>query len=93
MSSKHKRVNYVSRIFVLVGLLPAVLLPTASAAQQPAKVPRIGYLSAGSFSSLAGRIEAFRQRLRELGYVEGKNIVIEWREAKGNRDRPPRVGG
>jgi ABC-type uncharacterized transport system substrate-binding protein len=56
-------------------------------AQQPTKVPRIGYLSAGSLSSLAGRIEAFRQGLRELGYVEGKNIVIEWREAKGNRDR------
>ena len=70
--------------------LLAVLLLTPSdliKAQQPTKVPRIGYLSAGSFSSLAGRIEAFRQRLRELGYVEGKNIVIEWREAKGNRDR------
>jgi putative ABC transport system substrate-binding protein len=56
-------------------------------AQQPTKVPRIGYLYAGSFSTLGGRIEAFRQGLRELGYVEGKNIVIEWREAKENRDR------
>jgi len=51
------------------------------------KVGRVGYLSGGSLSSLTVRIEAFRQGLRELGYVEGKNIVIEWREAKGNFDR------
>jgi putative ABC transport system substrate-binding protein len=56
-------------------------------AQQPAKIPRIGYLSGASLSDLVGRIEGFRQGLRELGYVEGKNIVIEWREAKGNFDR------
>ena len=41
------------------------------------KVPRIGYLTATSLSANAARIEAFRQGLRELGYVEGKNIVIE----------------
>jgi len=62
-------------------------LSISAEAQQPVKVPRIGYLYAGSFSTLGGRIEAFRQGLRELGYVEGKNIVIEWREAKENRDR------
>ena len=55
-------------------------------AQQPAKIPRIGYLSGGSLSALTDRIEAFRQGLQALGYVEGKNIVIEWREAKGNFD-------
>jgi putative ABC transport system substrate-binding protein len=53
-------------------------------AQQPKKVPRIGYLSATSPSANVGRVEAFQQGLRELGYVEGKNIVIEWRYADGN---------
>ena len=56
-------------------------------AQQPTKVPRIGYLSATSPSVNPTRIEAFRQGLRELGYVEGKNIIIEWRYAEGKLDR------
>ena len=60
-------------------------------AQQPTKVPRIGYLTAASLSSIAARIEAFRQGLRELGYVEGKNIVIEWRSAEGKLDRLPEL--
>ena len=51
--------------------------------------PRIGYLSVSSPSANVGRIEAFRQGLRELGYVEGKNIVIEWRYAEGKFDRLP----
>ena len=58
-------------------------------AQQPAKVPRIGFLSASSPEALSSRIEAFRQGLRELGYIEGKNIVIEWRSAEGKLDRLP----
>jgi ABC-type uncharacterized transport system substrate-binding protein len=58
-------------------------------AQQPTKVPRIGYLSATSPSVNPTRIEAFRQGLRELGYVEGKNIAIEWRYAEGKQDRVP----
>src|SRR2546422_10371598 len=60
-------------------------------AQQAKKVPRIGYLTNASLSASAGRIEAFRQGLRELGYVEGKNIVIEWRYAEGKPDRLPAV--
>ena len=58
-------------------------------AQQPTKIPRIGYLAAASPSANAARIEAFRQGLRELGYVEGKNIVIEYRYAEGKLDRLP----
>ena len=58
-------------------------------AQQPKKVPRIAWATGSSLSSNAHRIEAFRQGLRELGYVEGKSIVIEWRGADGNRDRQP----
>jgi putative ABC transport system substrate-binding protein len=58
-------------------------------AQQPKKVPRIGYLGAVSPSAVSARTEAFRQGLRELGYVEGKNIVIEWRSSEGKQDRLP----
>jgi putative ABC transport system substrate-binding protein len=56
----------------------------SAAAQQPTKVPRIGYLAGASRSAIAFRIEAFRQGLRELGYVEGKNITFEYRYAEGN---------
>jgi putative ABC transport system substrate-binding protein len=58
-------------------------------AQQPKKVPRIGYLAAAPASANPARIEAFTQGLRELGYVEGKNIVIEWRFADGKLERLP----
>lgn len=75
---------------VLSSILAATLafvLGVAAEAQQPTKVPRIGYLSTDSPSTIAERIEAFRQGLRELGYAEGKNIVIEWRSAEGKLDR------
>ena len=65
-------------------------LCSSTPAQQPKKVPRIGYLTADSRSAHADvRAEAFREGLRELGYVEGKNIVIEWRQAEGSLDRLP----
>jgi putative tryptophan/tyrosine transport system substrate-binding protein len=72
-------------------LLATVLLTTTprAEAQQPTKVPRIGFLGGGSASANAGRIEAFRQGLRELGYLEGKNLVIEQRWAEGKLDRLP----
>jgi putative ABC transport system substrate-binding protein len=68
-------------------LLLALCFPAQ--AQQPKKIPRIGYLGGASPSANAARIEAFRQGLRELGYVEGKNIVIEWRHHEGKVDRLP----
>ena len=58
-------------------------------AQQPARIPRIGILIASSASAYSARVEAFRQRLRELGYVEGKNITIEYRYAEGKLERLP----
>jgi putative ABC transport system substrate-binding protein len=58
-------------------------------AQQPTKVPRIGYLSNASASANSPRLEAFRQGLRELGYIEGKNIVIEWGSSEQKLDRLP----
>jgi len=69
--------------------LSAVLfsLCFSAEAQQTAKVWRIGYLSAGSRLGAEAREEAFRQGLRELGYVEGENITIEYRYAESNRDK------
>src|SRR5262249_60505968 len=58
-------------------------------AQQPKKVPRIGFLRSLPLFANPYRIDAFRQGLRELGYVEGKNIVIEWRSAEEKLDRLP----
>jgi len=75
----------------LVVFLALNLLATSLAveAQQPTKVARIGFLGGGSASGTAVRIDAFRRGLRELGYVEGKNIVIEERWAEGRADRLP----
>jgi putative tryptophan/tyrosine transport system substrate-binding protein len=71
--------------------LSAVLfaLGSSTEAQQPAKVPRIGYLTGATPAGQSARIEAFRQGLRDLGYVEGKNIVIEYRYAELKPDRLP----
>jgi len=72
-------------------LVATVLLTVAAVAkaQQTNKVYRIGYLSGSRLSTTSNRNEAFRQGLRELGYVEGKSIVIEWRYAEGKFDRLP----
>jgi len=64
-------------------------LSLSAEAQQPTKIPRIGYLLGVSLSASSARIEAFRQGLRDFGYVEGKNIIIEWRSAEGKFDRLP----
>ena len=76
---------------IVICLLLTFFLLTVSLAQpqQPAKIPRIGFLIPVSASTLSARVEAFRQGLHELGYVEGKNIVIEWRSAEGKADRLP----
>jgi putative ABC transport system substrate-binding protein len=73
--------------FTLSAMLFALSVPAN--AQEPKKVPRIGFLLARSPSSNPARIEAFRQGLRELGYVEGKNIIIERRHHEGKLDRFP----
>jgi putative ABC transport system substrate-binding protein len=76
----------------IVVLYVATLISTfahLAAAQQAKKVPRIGFQSAASPPAIAARIEAFRQGLHELGYAEGKNILIEYRYAEGKLDRLP----
>jgi putative ABC transport system substrate-binding protein len=77
LKSKIKNLKYA--------LLASIFLATVSlaVAQQPAKVWRIGFLASGSPSGYSSRIEAFRQGLRQLGYVEGKTIAIEYRYAEG----------
>lgn len=77
--------SVASYYFVLCAVLFAHC--SSASAQQPAKIPRIGWLTNARFAEIPNRTEAFRQGLRELGYVEGKNIVIEWRT--GNNDQVP----
>ena len=81
--------NTRRRIVLALGA-GALAAPLASFAQQkPPKVARIGILGAGSASVWASRVEALRAGLRDLGYVEGKNIVIEYRWAEGKYERLP----
>src|SRR2546427_10439265 len=80
--------------FKTVGLamtfvLAILLAPFAAAAQQPGKVYRLGLLTGSSPASMASANEAFQQGLRELGYVEGKNVIMEYRYAAGNVDLLP----
>jgi len=76
------RIKHLRRreFITLLGGMAAWPLPLR--AQQSAKVPRIGFLRFGPASANAGRVEALRAGLRQLGYVEGKNIVIEFRWAE-----------
>lgn len=72
-------------------LMCAVLLGVGSAtrAQQPKKIPRLGYLAAVSASADAPRLEAFRRGLRDLGYVEGQNILVDYRHESQDLQRLP----
>jgi len=77
-----------TRILLRFCLLITVLLITGLVeAQQPKNIPRIGYLAPGSPSAARENVEGFRKGLRELGYVEGKTIVIEYRYAEDKNDR------
>jgi putative tryptophan/tyrosine transport system substrate-binding protein len=76
-----------TRVFSLVLAIAVLVTVQEAPAQQPKKVPRIGYLIGVSASSYAARTEAFQEGLRELGYVEGKNILIESRYAEGKLDQ------
>jgi putative tryptophan/tyrosine transport system substrate-binding protein len=71
----------------LCAMLFALCLPAE--AQQPKKVPRIGYLASAALARGSIPSEAIRRALRELGYIEGQNIAFEYRYAEGKRDRYP----
>src|SRR5499433_3829930 len=74
---------------MIICLVAGTLLSTASfgEAQQPKKVPRIGYLAPSDAATESTRSEPIRRALRELGYIEGQNIAIEYRYAEGKVDR------
>lgn len=76
---------------ILVAVVMLVVAVMAEA-QQAARIPKIGYLTGATADGQSARIRAFRQGLRERGYVEGKNIFIEWRSAEGKLDRLPELG-
>jgi putative tryptophan/tyrosine transport system substrate-binding protein len=80
-----KKAGWASALVAVILLAVAVIVE----AQQPARIPQIGILIASSASVYSARVEALRQRLRELGYVEGKNIFIEYRYAEGKGERLP----
>ena len=80
------RKTVVPSVLVLILLLAVAI---KAEAQQSPKVPRIGILEPSTSASISARIEAFRQGLRELRYVEGKNITIEYRYADGKSERIP----
>src|SRR5437867_1758169 len=75
----------IAVLLVILALVSASL----AAAQQPTKVPQIGYLSSQSASADSSFLDAFRQGLRDLGHIEGKNIVIDYRFPEGKFDRFP----
>src|SRR5262245_57450594 len=78
-------------IAISVGALLFVLCMSADA-QQTTKIPRIGYVSgADDLNNPGSEEEAFRQGLRDLGYVEGKNILVEYRSQEGKADRGPNL--
>ena len=75
------------RRFLLTSLAGTLTAPLAAGAQQAGKSWRVGLLSPGSASAAGSRLAAFKHGLRELGYVEGQNLAIEYRWAEGNEDR------
>ena len=82
------RRDFVPAVVALLALGVAAA-PLAAEAQQAGKVYRIGYLSTPTRESVAHGVDAFLRKLRELGWVEGQNLVIEYRWAEGNVERLP----
>jgi len=78
----------IGRRELLTALGGAAAWPLAARAQQAAKIPRVGILSPAS-SEAAATLAAFRKGMRDLGYVEGQTIVLDFRMAKGNLDALP----
>ena len=85
------RVHSASRRRILRGALAMTLSSLLSGCEKPAKAPRIGFLAVGSREGRAFLIEGFLRGLREHGYVEGQNIVIEYRFSEGRNDRLPEL--
>jgi putative tryptophan/tyrosine transport system substrate-binding protein len=82
-----RKAEVLSILFAVVLLAVGMI----AEAQQPKKVPRIGYISSGDAARESARSEAIRLALRELGYIEGQNTAIEYRYTEGKRDRAPEL--
>jgi putative tryptophan/tyrosine transport system substrate-binding protein len=82
-----KKAGVLSILFVVVMLAVSVIAD----AQQPKKISRIGYIGSSASEQTATNTNAFRERLRELGYIEGQNITIEYRYFEGKIDRLPEL--
>jgi putative ABC transport system substrate-binding protein len=88
--SKKRGEKFMSKKVIHLALSTILLALCLSAeAQQPTKIPRIGYVTASSRSTVPTRIEAFQRGMRELGYVEDKTVAIEWRFGDGKPERLP----
>jgi putative ABC transport system substrate-binding protein len=86
-----KRVDRVQRRSVIVGLAVSLVVPQRPSAQQvSAKIPRVGFLTIGD-NERTRILDAFRGGLRDLGYVEGRNIILEFRFAHGDLSRGPQL--
>src|SRR6516162_2670810 len=80
---------FIRETLLICAILSGVSLSVE--AQQPKKIPRIGFLSSFSASNAEGWEQAFRQGLRDLGWTEGKNISIEYRYSEGKGERLPEL--
>ena len=81
----------MNRRDTVLTLVALGVAPLSALAQQQGKMPRLGVLIPGSRAGFALRVEALVQGLRDLGYVEGKTIAIEWRWADGKVEELPRL--
>ena len=89
IGNRHWTLGTHKRLAFLASTVSILLFAVCSSAKalEPGKVYRVGMLVSGSLTTHGHRIDAFRQELRELGYIEGKNITIEYRYAEGKRER------
>ncbi len=83
----------MKRLALIVTLALGLLAPLAAGGQPPPKVSRIGFLGVTSPSAFGSQLDAFRQGLREAGWVEGQNLATEYRWAEGRPDRFPALAG
>ena len=79
------------RRFLLTSLAGALAAPLGAEAQRAGKIPRIGFLATPAAEVIKSRVAAFEEALRELGYVDGKSIIIEYRYADGRFQRLPNL--
>ena len=91
MTSEREQRKNEEKIHVLTSCAVLFALCVSADAQQTGKIPRIGFLDASTASGSAVLLEVFRQELSKLGWIEGKNITIEYRFAEQKNDRLPEL--